>query len=151
MKMWYLVGLILLIGIPFWGGWPIVAKASDVQDWVVRAFVVNVVTIILLLPFVWGRMPSGTISSKGFWILVVAGLLNFGGHVLFPQLQTTAGSQISVYMPILIGLFITTATVGGAFFYREAMPPAKVGFTLLIMVGIVGLALSNRTGQQPLP
>src|SRR3989344_3616898 len=135
-----LIVLILLIGIPFWGGWSLLAAKSDIKDPIVRAFLVNVVTVVALLPLVWGKLQqSGVFGSKGFWILLAAGVLNFGGHILFPKLQTMAGSQISIYMPIIIGLNVATVVIGGILLQGEALSVAKIGFTALIVAGIAGL------------
>lgn len=139
-----LIILVLLIGVPFWGGWSLLAAKSDIKDPIVRAFLVNVVTVIALLPLVWGRLQSGGVfGSKGFWILLAAGVLNFGGHILFPKLQTMAGSQISVYMPIIIGLNVATFAIGGALFLGDSFTLMKIAFIALILVGVVGLVLKS--------
>ena len=138
-----LITLALLIGIPFWGGWSLVAAKSDLKDPIVRAFLVNVVTVLALLPLAWSRMHGGIFGSKGFWILLAAGVLNFGGHVLFPKLQTMAGSQISIYMPVIIGLNVATAVVGGALLLGDTITLAKIAFALLVLVGVVGLILNS--------
>lgn len=139
-----LVVLVLLIGIPFWGGWSLLAAKSELKDPVVRAFLVNVVTVVALLPLVWGKLQQvGVFNSKGFWILLAAGVLNLGGHILFPKLQTMAGSQISIYMPIIIGLNVVTFAVGGALFLGESITFAKIGFTALVLLGVVGLILNS--------
>lgn len=120
------------------------AAKSDIKDPIVRAFLVNVVTVVALLPLVWGKLQqSGVFGSKGFWILLAAGVLNFGGHILFPKLQTMAGSQISVYMPIIIGLNVATFAVGGALFLGESMTLVKVIFIVLILSGTVGLVVKS--------
>lgn len=136
--------LVLLVGIPFWGGWSLLAAKSDIKDPIVRAFLVNVVTVVALLPFAWGRLQqAGVLNSKGFWILLAAGALNFGGHIFFPKLQTMAGSQISVYMPIIIGLNVATFAVGGALFLGDTMTLTKIAFIALILAGTVGLMLNS--------
>ncbi|MEK9180177.1 MAG: hypothetical protein AAB897_02085 [Patescibacteria group bacterium] len=138
-----LVILVILIGIPFWGGWSVIAAKSDLKDPIVRAFLVNVVTVVALLPLVWSRLQSGTLNSRGFWILLAAGVLNFGGHILFPKLQTMAGSQLSIYMPIIIGLNVATFALGGVLFLGESITIAKVIFTALILAGTAGLILNS--------
>lgn len=140
---WTSLGLILLIGLLFWGGWPLVAHASKITDPFVRGFLVNAVTAISFLPFLPKRMSVTIITSTGAKLLLIAGLLNFAGHLLFPKLQTTAGSQVSFYMTMIPGLVAFAAAVGGPIFYADPVTFPKVFFTLLIVIGIFGLAFTS--------
>ena len=134
--------LVAVIGILFWGGWPVLSKASHLKDPFVRGFIVNAVTAFAFLPFVWGRMSFGDVVRRDGMILVIAGLLNLIGHALFPVLQTTVGDQISVSTVAILGFCIATNAVGGPLFFGDAITPAKVFFTLLILFGVLGLAWS---------
>lgn len=136
--------LALAIGLLFWGGWPIVANAAKgVTDPFVRAFLVNVVSAIGLLPFLPGRISASGLPAKGVLILLIGGLLNFLGHALFPRLQTAQGSHVSLYMCLIPALCILAAAVGGPIFYHDPVTVPKVLFTLLILIGAVGLAFTS--------
>ena len=136
--------LTLVIGLVLWGGWPMIANgAKDITDPFVRAFMVNVVTTVGLLPFVAGRISTATFASKGVWILILAGVCNGAGHLLFPQLQTAQGSQVSLYMSMIPALCIVAAAIGGPLFSGDAVSGTKVFFTAWILVGVVGLAITS--------
>lgn len=135
--------LVLAIGLIFWGSWPLVAQKSAIADPFVRGFLVNAVTAIGFLPFLHGKISTAVITSKGAWILVAAGIFNLIGHMLFPKLQTTAGNQISLYMTMIPALIIVANAVGGPIFYRDPITLSKTFFTLLIVAGVVGLALTS--------
>jgi multidrug transporter EmrE-like cation transporter len=137
------LGLAVLIGTLLWS-WGLAAQGSNVQNPFVRAFLVNVVTIIGLLPFLPGRMSAWGFTSKDGWLLLLAGLMNFGGHALFPQLQTMAGSHISTYMPIIIGCNIIVLAVGGVLIYGDPMTLPKMISLLLILTGVAGLTLFTK-------
>ena len=137
------LGLVLVIGLAFWGGWPLVAQASDIKDPLVRGFLVNAVTAIGFLPFLLGKMSGGVLNASGGSILIVAGLFNFAGHLLFPKLQTMAGSQVSIYMTMIPALVIAASAVGGPIFYADAVTIPKIFFTLIIVIGIIGLAYTS--------
>lgn len=141
------LGLILAIGLLFWGGWPLVANASSIKDPFVRGFLVNVVTTIGFLPFLPGRITAGVLNSTGGRILLVAGLLNFAGHSLFPRIQVVAGSQVSIYMTMIPALVVLASAIGGPLFYAEPVSLPKALFTLLIVIGVVGLAFFTNGGS----
>lgn len=141
-----IIGLIFVIGVFFWGGWPLLAQKSDVADPMVRGFLVNIVTALAFVPFLRGKMSWSTAWSTGGRILIAAGLLNFVGHALFPKLQTMAGSQISAYMPIILALCVTVSVVGGILFYQDQVTAPKLLFAALIVVGFLGLAFTAYKG-----
>ncbi len=135
--------LVFSIGLIFWGGWPLIAQGSKLEDPFVRGFLVNAVVAIGFIPFLPGRISIGTITSTGFWLLLLAGAFNFAGHALFPQLQTMAGSQLSKYMVVISGLCVIASALGGPLFYGDAVTLPKTFFTLLILLGIIGLAFTS--------
>jgi drug/metabolite transporter (DMT)-like permease len=128
--------LVLVIGLVCWGGWTIIAQASDVQDPYVRAFLVSVVCTIMLLPFLPGRFSMEIALSKGGKLLLLAGVVNALGHILFPRLQTMKGSQVSIYMTSIIGLNFIAKVGGGAVFLGEPLTFAKMAGVALIMMGV---------------
>ena len=137
------LGLIIVIGLFFWGGWGMVAKSSDIGDPFVRGFLVNAITAIGFVPFLRGKLSTTVLNSRGAVILLAAGLLNFAGHALYPKLQTYAGNQISVYNTLISALCILAGITGGFLFYGESITPAKAIFALCILVGVVGLAFTS--------
>lgn len=137
------LGLILVIGLLCFGGWPILANASNIRDPFVRGFLVNVVTALGFLPFLRERLTLEQITSKGGKILLVAGLMNMAGHILLPRLQTMPGSQLSLYMAMIPALCVIASVIGGPLFYHDPVTLPKVFFTLLIVIGIAGLAYTS--------
>lgn len=135
------LGLVLVIGLVFWGSWPLIAQSSKVGDPIVRGFLVNVVTAIGFLPFLPGRLTKDVVFSSGGWLLLLCGVLNFAGHALYPRLQTAAGSQISFFGTMILGLAVVMGAVGGPVFYGDSVTVPKVIFTLFIIIGVVGLAV----------
>ncbi|MEK7509204.1 MAG: hypothetical protein AAB605_00650 [Patescibacteria group bacterium] len=137
------LALVALIGVVFWGGWPLVAQASDISDPFVRGFLLNAVTTIGFLPFLPGRISSATLVSTGAKYMLIAGCLNLAGHMLFPKLQTAAGTQISLYMTLMPALVIVTNAIGGPIFFGDPVTGPKIAFTAFIVIGVVGLAFTS--------
>lgn len=135
--------LVFVIGLVFWGGWPLVAHASSIKDPFVRGFLVNAVTAVGFLPFLPSRMTAGVLNSSGGRFLLAAGVLNLAGHILFPKLQTVAGSQASLYMTMIPAIVVIANAVGGPLFYDDPVTLPKTVFTLLIVVGIAGLTFAS--------
>lgn len=134
-------GLVLVIGLAFWGSWPLIGQSSKVSDPIVRGFLVNAVTAIGFLPFLPGRITKDAVFSSGGWLLILCGVLNFAGHALYPRLQTAAGSQLSFFGTMIAGLVVVMGAVGGPIFHGDSVTAPKVIFTLFIIVGVVGLAV----------
>lgn len=134
---------ILFIGLIGYGGWPLIANFSALKDPFVRGFLVNAAVTAAFIPLLFGRMHISDVASAGGWILVIAGLVNFVGHVLFAKLQVMPGSQISVYATMIPALAVLTSAVGGPIFFGDAVTLSKVLFAVLIVVGIAGLAFTS--------
>lgn len=139
------LGLVFLIGLLFFGGWPILANASNIKDPFVRGFLVNAVTALGFLPFLRGRLSFEHVTSSGGKILLIAGLLNMTGHILLPRLQTMPGSQLSLYMAMIPALCVVASIIGGPLFYHDPVTLPRMFFTMLILIGITGLAYTSRT------
>ena len=137
------LALVALLGIVFLGSWPLVAQASDITDPFVRGFLLNIVTAIGFLPFLPGRISTVSFTSAGVRLMLIAGCLNLVGHMLFPKLQTAAGTQISLYMTLMPALVIVTSAVGGPIFFGDSVTAPKMVFTALIVIGIAGLAFTS--------
>lgn len=135
--------LVVVIGLFCWGGWTIIAQSSKTQDPYVRAFLVSVVGTLMLLPLMPGRLSVDIITSKGGKILLVAGIVNALGHILFPRLQTMKGAQVSIYMTSIIGLNFVAKVGGGALFLGEPLNRGK-----LLGVGLIvsGVGILSRWG-----
>src|SRR3989344_447383 len=130
--------LALIIGIVCWGGWPLIAQASNLKDPLVRGFLISIVTTLSFVPFLPGRISLPTLASSGAVILLIGGVFNFAGHLLFPRLQITAGNQISFYIPIISALIVLVSAVAGPLFFGDSVTWLKTFFTLLIMIGVIG-------------
>ncbi len=134
---------ILFVGVIGFGGWPLLANFSTLKDPFVRGFLVNAAVTAAFIPFLAGRIGMSEVASTGGVILIVAGLVNFLGHVLFAKLQVTQGSQISVYAVMIPALAVLTSAIGGPILFGDSVTLSKIGFMILIVVGIAGLAFTS--------
>lgn len=117
------------------------------------------------------RNPVGVESypeaAVAYVVLIVAGLFEVvwalglksteGFTKLIPSLVT--GSAIVVSMVLLarasrtipigtayatwVGIGVLGAAIGGAVFFDEAMPPARLFFLLLLLVSIIGIKVTS--------
>jgi hypothetical protein len=135
--------LTLLIGVFFWGGWATVARLSAITDPFVRGFVVNIVTVLGFLPFLPGRLTFDLVRSDGVKILLVAGTLNFFGHLLFPHMQMLATDRASLFAGIIPILCFLSMVVGGVWFFHDVLRPAQIFFVVVIILGVVGFIVTS--------
>lgn len=125
--------LALISAIGF-GAWPLVSRGSGLSPiWTaITLSVATAMTILAGSPVFRG----GSISTKAILIGLVAGLLNGLATLTYSQLISNKEWDISIYIPLTVGLMLVTLAVGGVVFFSESVTPSKVAGIIAILAGV---------------
>ena len=124
----------------FFGGWQLVMRASNLKDPFVAAFLLNVATVITLMPFVRGRVNTPTLFSLGILIAIAAGVMNGLGHAINSRLVLDRGEELMRFGAVVPAVVVLVNVAGGRIFYGEKFSGLKFVGILLILGGIKLLA-----------
>lgn len=113
--------------------WPMIARFSGLSSaWVA---VIAMSSTLLVAVGAIGTNP-GPLSMKGFVLVLLAGVLNGTGIVLFSSLFAGAKGDPSRYVSITYGLLPALSMVGMIIWFHDPMTIPKVLGLGLVVAGV---------------
>ncbi|MBI4085030.1 MAG: hypothetical protein HY432_00795 [Candidatus Liptonbacteria bacterium] len=116
--------------------WPLVSKAAQLTP-IMTAIMYVIGTAVAVGAgsqfFEFGAVPS----TKAVFLGIVAGLLNGVAMISYSMLISNNEKwDMSVYLPLVIGLMLIFITLGGIFFFKEAATYSKMAGIVAILIGV---------------
>lgn len=120
----------------FWGGWPLVARASGYG----APLGALILTIAGLVPIALAAMIDGTArpSTSELVKLTIAGVMMGVGLVAF-NIVANSKMDASVSIPIIDAAMLVVSVSGAIYFFHEAITVQKLVGVVLLVTGILVL------------
>ncbi len=131
--------LSLITGI-FFGSWTFVMRASGISNPFVAAFVVNLVTTLVLLPMAGKELSWKMLCSAGGLAVLAAGVINGLGHAINAKLVVDRTQEMSRFGVIIPAVCVVIGVIGGVALFGEPLGWKKIAGAAIVLIGIALLA-----------
>lgn len=124
---------VAVVGV-FWGGWPLAARAAGQTGAIgtLLLVAVSIAPVAALALASGGALPGGASLA---WLLL-AGVMNGAGLVVFHLLATDPGVEVSSVVPAVDTAMLLVTAAGGIALFGEALTLQKALGVASLLVGI---------------